>query len=57
MCLKCIRIRCLAKHVFRGENLGSMKNGVSALILNPRLSNQKDDVKEQYQPCDLATKL
>jgi len=24
-----------------------MKNGVSALILNPRLSHQKDNVKEQ----------
>lgn len=55
MRLKRIRITCLAKHTHRGEN--SIRNGVSALILNPRLSNQKDDVKEWYLPRDLSTKL
>lgn len=34
-----------------------MENEVSALILNPRLSHQKDHVKEQYLSRDPATKL
>jgi len=46
---------CLAKHIRGGEN--SIRNGVSALILNPRLSNQKDDVKEWHLPRDLSIKL
>lgn len=57
MCLKCIRIRCLAKYIYRGENLGAMENEVSAPILNPHLSHQKDHVKEQYLTHDPATKL
>lgn len=48
-------IRCPAK--YKGKILGAMENEVSALILNPHLSHQKDHVKEQYLSRDPATKL